>query len=155
MKIQTLVRRATSVAAVAATMLVFTAAALAISEPVTLPTGANITPDAAPGSVLQPLIVSLPDYPDYGPDSAEAPAISPNGKTLLVLTSGYNYLLDGNGSFQPQDSSEFVLVEDVSSPSLPVPKQVVFVPNAFSGLGWSPDGSKFYVAGGVDDNVHA
>jgi YVTN family beta-propeller protein len=154
MKIQTLVRRASSVAALAATMLVFAAAALAISQPVTLPTGANITPDAAPGSVLQPLTVSLPDYPNYGPDSAEATVISPDGKTLLVLTSGYNYLLDGNGNVQPQDSSEFVFVEDVSSPSVPVQKQVVFVPNAFSGLVWSPDGSKFYVAGGVDDSVH-
>jgi len=154
MKIQTLVRRASFVAALTATTLVFDAAAIAASQPVTLPTGAIITPDAAPGSVVQPLMVALPDYPNYVPDSAEATAVSPDGKSLLVLTSGYNYLLDANGSFQPQDSSEFVFVEDISSPSVPVLKQVVLVPNAFSGLVWSPDGSKFYVAGGVDDNLH-
>jgi hypothetical protein len=37
-------------------------AAYAASQPVLLPTGAWITPDAAPGSVFQPLTVALPDY---------------------------------------------------------------------------------------------
>src|SRR5258706_432154 len=32
--------------------------------------------------------------------------------------------------------------------------QPVILPRAFSGLVWSPDGTKFYVAGGPDDNVH-
>jgi YVTN family beta-propeller protein len=73
---------------------------------------------------------------------------------LLILTSGYNLNLDSNGNYQPADSTEFVFVYDISSPSVPVKKQVVFVPNAFSGLVWSPDGKKFYVAGGQDDNVH-
>ena len=45
-------------------------------------------------------------------------------------------------------------VYDISSPSLPVKRQVVLVPNAFGGLVWSRDGSRFYVAGGQDDNVH-
>jgi len=40
--------------------------------------------------------------------------------------------LDINGNFQPQDSSEYVFVYDISSPNLPVKKQVV--PNAFGGL---------------------
>lgn len=39
-----------------------------------LPTGATITPNAAPGSSFQPLKVALPDYPDYSPDSAETTA---------------------------------------------------------------------------------
>jgi YVTN family beta-propeller protein len=121
---------------------------------VVLPTGATITPTAAPGSVFQPLTVVLPDYPNYSPDSAETTAVSPDGKTLLILTSGYNLNLDINGNFQPQDSSEYVFVYDISSPSLPVKKQVVMVPNAFGGLVWAPDGSRFYVAGGQDDDVH-
>src|SRR6516165_5832786 len=121
---------------------------------VLLPTGATITPTAAPGSVFQPLTVALPDYPNYSPDSAETTAVSPDGKTLLILTSGYNLNLDSNGNFQPQDSSEYVFVYDISSPSLPVKRQVVPVPNAFGGLVWSRDGSRFYVAGGQDDNVH-
>jgi DNA-binding beta-propeller fold protein YncE len=98
--------------------------------------------------------VALPDYPNYSPDSAETTAISPDGKTLLILTSGYNLNLNSQGNIQPQDSGEYVFVYDISSPAAPVKKQVVVVPNAFGGLVWSPDGSRFYVAGGVDDNVH-
>src|SRR5215469_18863651 len=97
--------------------------AFASSEPVVLPTGATITPDAAPGSVFQPLTVALPDYPEYQADSAETTAISPDGKTLLILTSGFNLNLDSNGHFQPADSSEFVFVYDISAPAVPVKKQ--------------------------------
>jgi len=124
------------------------------SAQVVLPTGATITPSAAPGSVFQPLTVALPDYPNFEPDSAETTAVSPDGKTMLILTSGFNLHLDSNGSYQPQDSSEFVFVYDISSAKVPVEKQVILVPDAFGGLVWSPDGTKFYVAGGVDDNVH-
>jgi DNA-binding beta-propeller fold protein YncE len=124
------------------------------SAQVLLPTGATITPTAAPGSVFQPLTVPLPDYPNYSPDSAQTTAVSPDGKTLLILTSGFNLNLDANGHYQPQDSSEYIFVYDISSPTLPVQKQIVFVPNGFGGLVWSPEGSKFYVAGGQDDNLH-
>src|SRR5215468_9913625 len=65
-----------------------------------LPTGATITPNAAPGAVFQPLTVALPDYPNYSPDSAETTSVSPDGKTLVILTSGYNLNLDSNGKFQ-------------------------------------------------------
>ncbi len=121
-----------------------------------LPTGATITPSAAPGSVFQPLKVALPDYPNYSPDSAETTAISPNGKTLLILTSGYNLNLDVNGNYQPQDSGEYVFVYDISSPSVAVETQVVMLQNerAFDGIVWNPNGSAFYVAGGADDDVH-
>src|SRR6516165_7078132 len=123
---------------------------------VLLPTGATITPTAAPGSVFQPLTVALPDYPNYSPDSAETTAISPDGKTLLILTSGFNLNLDSNGNYQPQDSGEYVFVYDLSSPSVPVQKQVVQLVSerAFGGLVWSPDGTKFYVAGGADDVIY-
>lgn len=126
----------------------------AATAPEVLPTGATITPDAAPGSVLQALTVDLPDYPNRAVDGAQTTSISPDGKTLLILTSGFNKLRDATGRVQPQDSSEYVFVYDISNPSAPVKKQVVFVPRAFGGLVWSPDGSKFYVAGGPDDNLH-
>jgi DNA-binding beta-propeller fold protein YncE len=121
-----------------------------------LPTGATITPNAAPGSSFQPLKVALPDYPDYSPDSAETTAVSPDGKTLLILTSGYNLNLDPAGSYQPQDSGEYVFVYDISRPSLPVKKQVVILANqtAFDGLVWAPNGSAFYVGGGASDSVY-
>ena len=146
-------RRAAGMAAILAGGILSGGANTVLAQ-VVLPTGATITPNAAPGSVFEPLKVDLPDYTNYSPDSAETTAISPDGKTLLILTSGYNLNLDANGNFQPQDSSEYVFVYDISSPSLPVKRQVVLVTNAFGGLVWSRDGSRFYVAGGQDDNVH-
>src|SRR5467141_5395298 len=154
MGMQAFLRRASVVAALAATSLVFNNAAVAVSAPVQLPTGATITPDAAPGSVFQPLIVDLPDYPNHAVDGAQTTAVSPDGKTLLILTSGFNKLRDASGKVQPQDSSEYVFVYDLSLPRTLVKKQVVLVPRAFGGLVWSPDGAKFYIAGGPDDNLH-
>jgi DNA-binding beta-propeller fold protein YncE len=141
-------------AAVLAISLVSTQYLFATSQPVVLPTGATITPDAAPGSVFTGLTVNLPDYTNRAVDGAQTTAISPDGKTLLILTSGFNKLRGSDGKVQPQNSSEYVFVYDISSPSVPVQTQVVMVPNAFSGLVWSPDGTKFYVAGGKDDNLH-
>ena len=55
-----------------------------------LPTGQTITPSAAPGSSFDRLSTGLRQ--DGSADAAEAvtTTLSPNGKTLLVLTSGYN-----------------------------------------------------------------
>lgn len=138
------------------TLAMLVATDTASAQSTVVPTGATITPSAAPGSVFQPLKVALPDYPNYSPDDAETTAVSPDGKTLLILTSGYNLNLDVNGNYQPQDSGEYVFVYDITNPRTPVKTQVVMLTNerAFDGLVWSPDGSKFYVAGGADDNVY-
>jgi hypothetical protein len=156
MKINSFLRGAGVAAVLAVMSMAADRAAYAASQPVLLPTGAWITPDAAPGSVFQPLTVALPDYPNYSPDSAETTAVSPDGKTLLILTSGFNLNLDANGNYQPQDSGEYVFVYDISAPRVPVEKQVVQLVSerAFGGLVWGPDGTKFYLAGGADDNVH-
>ena len=122
-----------------------------------LPTGATITPTAAPGSVFVPLTTSLQDVPVYTPDGAETTAISPDGKTLLILTSGYNLNEDSSGHFPGADSGEFVFVYDISTPSKPVETQVVQLLNfeeTFDGIVWAPNGSAFYVGGGGDDEVH-
>ncbi|MGA2980540.1 MAG: bifunctional YncE family protein/alkaline phosphatase family protein [Terriglobales bacterium] len=122
-----------------------------------LPTGATITPGAAPGSVFVPLTTSLPDFPVYTPDGAETTAISPDGKTLLILTSGYNLMENASGDYTGTDSGEFVFVYDISTPSSPVETQVVFLSDydeTFDGIVWAPNGSAFYVGGGGDDNVH-
>lgn len=154
MQCRGLLRGASFVALLAAFSLAGASAAFAASQPVVLPTGATITPDAAPGSVFQPLLVNLPDYPNRAVDGAQTTAVSPDGKTLLILTSGFNKLRGANGAVQPQDSSEYVFVFDISNPSVPVQNQVLFVPRAFGGLVWGPDSTKFYVAGGPDDNLH-
>lgn len=108
----------------------------AYAQSVILPNGASITPNAAPGSVFQPLQVALPDYPNYSPDGAETTAVSPDGQTLLILTSGFNLNLDSNGNYQPQDSGEYVFVYDISRPSTPVKKQVVMLATPAPSMGW-------------------
>jgi len=156
MQISKYLRQTSLATALAVAGMAGNIAAHATSQPVVLPTGATITPDAARGSVFQPLKVALPDYPNYSPDGAETTAVSPDGKSLLILTSGFNLNLDVNGNYQPLDSGEYVFVYDISNPGAPLEKQVVMLQNerAFDGVVWSPDGTKFYVAGGADDVIH-
>src|SRR5437016_5896073 len=126
-------------------------------KPQTLPTGMMITPTAARGSVFLPLNPDLPHLPDVTVnDSVDHPvstALSPDGNTLLVLTSGYNRMNDTAGKAIPWQSNEYVFVYDVRQ-RLPFKRQVLQVPNTFIGITWNPDGREFYVSGGKDDNVH-
>ena len=80
-------------------------------------------------------------------------ALSPDGRTLLILSSGYNLYFDKAGKQVPAMSEEYVFVFDVSGPR-PVRRQVILVPNTFLGIAWDPSGGRFYVAGGVDDCVY-
>lgn len=118
-----------------------------------LPTGMRITPTAARGAQFQTLNPDLPTRPDYLADHAVSTALSPDGATLLVLTSGYNRNNNATGQRVAAESREYVFVYDVRS-GYPVKQQVLQVPNTFAGIAWNPNGSEFYVAGGVDDNVH-
>jgi DNA-binding beta-propeller fold protein YncE len=118
-----------------------------------LPNGLSITPTAAPGSSFMTLNPGLADFPNFVAGQAMSEALSPDQKTLLVLTSGYNLNLDAKGSAVPADSMEYVFVYDVSA-GTPIKKQVLMVPNTFAGITFSPDGSAFYVTGGVDDTLH-
>lgn len=137
---------------------------------VLLPTGQVITPAAAPSSTFAPLATGLRE--DGNADAAEAvtTALSPDGKTLLVLTSGYNQdfkdqttgtditypVLDpvtGAPSSVTTTQAEWVFVFDVSTGTL-VKKQQINIPNTYNGLAWAPDGQRFYVSGGIDDRVY-
>jgi YVTN family beta-propeller protein len=89
----------------------------------------------------------LASSPKYVVGQAESMAVSPDNRTLLVLTSGYNQDSD------PATHSEFVFVYNIST-GVPVQMQALPVPNAFCGVAWAPDSATFYVAGGQDDNVH-
>lgn len=128
-------------------------AAAAISSPAEpLPTGQTITPAAAPGAIFQALDPDLDGAPGYAAGQASAVALSPDGRTLLILTSGYNRLNGPDGKFVSALSNEYVFVYDVSG-AAPVKQQVLQLPNSFLGLAWSPSGDRFYVSGGVDDLV--
>jgi len=113
----------------------------------------NITPFAVPGSQFVTLNPGLKDFPSYVAGQAVTSVVSPNHKTLLVLTSGYNQLDNSSGDFVPADSTEFVFVFDISHRA-PVQTQVVKVPNTYAGIVFDPSGTTFYVSGGVDDDVH-
>jgi len=116
--------------------------------------GQQITPTAPTGAKFEPLNPGLLDKPEYLAGQAVTSVVSPDGKTLLVLTSGYNLVNSSSGSLIPADSTQFVFVYDISQ-KVPAKKQVIQVANTYSGIVFDPSGSAFYVSGGVDDNVHA
>jgi DNA-binding beta-propeller fold protein YncE len=118
-----------------------------------LPTGVFITPTAASGSELQTLNPDLPTRPDFTAGQAVTTAVSPDQKTLLVLTSGYNRNVGADGKRAVAESNEYVFVYDIAAHA-PVRRQVIQLPNTFNGLAFGPSGDRFYVSGGVDDNLH-
>jgi YVTN family beta-propeller protein len=141
----------------AAGFAVLCGAALLTSSPAraqeSLPTGARITPTAAEGALFQPLNPGLPGKPDFTAGQAVTTATSPDGATLLILTSGYNRNNGPDGRRVAAQSLEYVFVYDISV-NPPVRRQVLMVPNTFGGLAWNPSGAEFYVSGGGDDKVH-
>ncbi|MFI5105054.1 MAG: S1/P1 nuclease, partial [Terriglobales bacterium] len=124
-----------------------------------LPTGMSITPSAAHGTILLPLNPDMPGRPEFTADHPITTALSPDGNTLLVLTSGFNRISDIKAKAVPEFSNEYVFVFDVTQnpdarQSAPIKRQVLQVANTHMGMAWAPDGRHFYVAGGSDDNVH-
>jgi YVTN family beta-propeller protein len=117
-------------------------------------TGQKITPTAPTGATFMPLNPGLADNPQYLAGQAVTSLVSPDGKTLLVLTSGYNMVHSSSGFLLPADSTQFVFVYDISQ-GPPVQKQVIQVPNTYSGMVFDPTGHSLFVSGGVDDDVHA
>lgn len=133
-----------------------------------LPTGYYTTATATPGSSFQPLRTYL--RADGNADAAEAvtTALSPDGKTMLVLTSGYNKnykTTTGTPIVHPvldpltgavattSPLGEWVFVYDVRVAN-PVVKERINLPNTYDGLVWAPDGKSFYVSGGIDDRIY-
>jgi DNA-binding beta-propeller fold protein YncE len=88
--------------------------------------------------------------------------VSPDGHTLLILTSGYNrifqpvgtpfggYINADSTAYDYANSEEYVFIYDISQGS-PVQKQVVTIPNSYDGITFDPSGKAFYVSGGVGD----
>ena len=116
--------------------------------------GQQITPLAPEGSRFEPMNPDLPDNPHWLAGQAVTTVVSPDHKTLLALTSGYNRVFNSAGQISVTDSFEYVFVYDISGP-MPVKKQVVpIVPNTYNGIVFDPSGAAFYVSGGPSDNIH-
>ena len=118
-----------------------------------LPTGMRITPTAARGARFYLLNPALPAAPGFAAGQAVSTAISPDGKTLLILTSGYNIRYSASGDLLPEESNEYVFVYDITART-PRKTQVLQVPTAFNGLAWNAKGNEFYVSGGEADTIH-
>lgn len=130
-----------------------TAAQLNVVDGEVLPTGQRITPTAAPGAEFSRLNPNLADLPNFEAGQAVELAISPDGTTLLVLTSGYNRNFGKDGLPIANQSNEYVFIFDISD-GHPKQRQVLTVANSFNGIAWNPSGREFYVSGGSDDSVH-
>jgi len=128
----------------------------------------TITPLAPAGAQFQQLNPDLADNPAWLATHAATTAVSPDGGTMLVLTSGYNRVFDEGSnsltSFYKPDSNEYVFVYDISS-GAPIKKQVLQVPVTYFGIAWDPTSTNtnpvgsntvahFYVSGCSWDAVH-
>ena len=132
------------------------AARAAAPAAVELPTGLFVSPLAIPGATQQVLNPKLPAYPNFVAGEALREAISPDGRTLAVITGGQNSLNDTNGDTDVANSTQYLFLYDISGTNkAPVLTQVVKQTNANRGLVWSPDGSTVFAAGGSDDAVYA
>jgi DNA-binding beta-propeller fold protein YncE len=120
-------------------------------------TGQQISPLAVQGSLFEGLNPDLADNPTWLAGQAVTTVVSPDKKTMLVLTSGYNriYRTDGvpdafGAYFNWVESQEYVFIYDISN-GAPVKKQVVTVPNTYNGIAFDPSGMAFYVSSGMGD----
>src|SRR6201998_934392 len=131
------------------------------------PPGLYITPPALPNAVQQDLNPGLTNYPDFVAGEAVKAVVSPDGKTLAILTAGMNSLYYPNtaaniangliGTVDKTASTQFVFLYDVTgaNKSKPVLKQVIQQLNSHVGLVWAPNGQTLYAAGAWDDAVYA
>src|ERR1035437_6272940 len=117
----------------------------------------TITPLAAVGSRFVPMNPGLADVPAWLAGYAVHSVVSPDQKTLLVLTSGYNRVFypygPNAGKTNKADSSEYVFIYDIST-GAPVQKQALPIPNTYHGIVFDPSGWAFYVGGLSDDRIH-
>ena len=121
------------------------------------PPGLYITPTALANAVQQPLNPGLTNYPNFVAGEAVKAVVSPDGKTLAILTAGMNSLYDSNGVVDKAASTQFLFLYNVvgANKSSPVLKQVIQQLNAHVGLVWAPNSQTLYASGGCDDAVYA
>jgi YVTN family beta-propeller protein len=134
-----------------------------------LPTGQTITPLAASGAQMTRLGTGLRTDGNADASGPVSLALSPDGTTLLALTSGYNYQyfyrdgreirfsvpdpLTGAKTKTTTALTQWIFVYHLGADERPQIAQRIAIPDAFVGLAWAPDSRRFYVSGGIDDRV--
>ena len=78
------------------------------------PPGLYITPTALAHAVEQPLNPGLTNYPNFVAGEAVKAVVSPDGKTLAILTAGMNSLYDSTGTIDTAASTQFLFLYDIS-----------------------------------------
>ena len=135
-------------------------------QPQALPNmGQQITPLAPQGARFEPLNPELPYDPAFPGGSgwlashAVTTVVSPDRKTLLILTSGYNRVSNthlvpppSTLTWIPADSNEYVFIYDISI-AKPIKRQVLQLPYTYNGIVFDPSGTAFYVSGGPSDMI--
>ena len=134
-----------------------------------------ITPLTPQSSQFQALVTPwLVNGNPWLAGQAVSSVVSTDGKTLFVLTSGYNRIYYANsvsalafasepnvipaigvqtapgGAAANSPSSEYVFIYDISKDT-PVQKQVVMIPNAYNGIAFDPKQNALYVSSGMGD----
>jgi YVTN family beta-propeller protein len=130
------------------------------------PPGLFITPTALPHALQQLLNPGLINYPNFVAGEAVKAVVSPDGKTLAILTAGMNSLYFPNvgepatnpniGKVDASASTQFLFLYDISdaNKTSPVLTQVIQQLNAHVGLVWAPNSQTLYATGGCDDVVY-
>src|SRR6185369_5680882 len=131
--------------------VMFTTVQAVGQQPQPLPNmGQQITPLAPRGSRFEPLNPDLPYDPAFPGGGgwlvshAVTTVVSPDRRTLLILTSGYNRISNTHflpappaSTFVQSDSNEYVFVYDISTPK-PIKRQVLQVPYTYNGIVFDP-----------------
>ena len=118
-----------------------------------LPTGQAITPLATPGARFTPLVAHVGPHPGYVADGAAAIAVSPDGREMLVLTSGFNRYNGPDGKTVEKQSTQYIFRYAIGAGGARR-LQTLQVPNSFGGIAWQAGGRGFVVGGGVDDALY-
>lgn len=116
-------------------------------------TGEVITPVAPNGSRFMYLNPGLASYPSDVVEFAVSAAVSPDNKTLALITSGDYGIYTATGGRDTAASTEWLFIFDIGH-GLPAQKQAIHVSNTYQGLVFDPSGTALYVTGGRDDNMH-
>jgi hypothetical protein len=113
----------------------------------------RITPLAAKYAARKTPNPGLAEFPNFVASLEVASRVSPDGRTLLVVTPGYNQNYDSGGNTIADASNEWVFVDDISQRRPDQLQLLQLSVSAFEGLERNPNALEFYVPGGPDDII--